>query len=119
VVNDVQKDEIAEQYRLLALDRRQRASLHTRADTWRAAAVMTCFLWPLGVMLGVAALVYMKGIGALIDHGPIPEAEKKLARGRLTVLVGTALGAFSALGAVVSMIRLALQVTSSQMGGTP
>ncbi|MGC4093104.1 MAG: hypothetical protein QM756_35490 [Polyangiaceae bacterium] len=97
----------------LALEQnRARAALHTRADGWRAAAVMTCFLPPVGILFGAAALLSSVGLGRAIDQGQTNVAEAKLSTSRLLVLVGTGIGAASILCSLVAMLVMWTQVSS-------
>jgi hypothetical protein len=97
-----------EEYQKLAEKQRARAILHTRADTWRTAAIMTCLVPPLGLPFGLVALLLLRGVGAAIDGDRADEAARKLALGRGLALVGTVLGALALLLSLAQMLDFAL-----------
>jgi hypothetical protein len=92
--------------------RQRRAVFHTRADTWRTAAVMTCLLPPVGLVFGAVALVAMRGISQKIDRGADADIQRALRLGRACVLAGTGLGAIVALVAVAQAVRFAMAISS-------
>ncbi len=92
----------------------RRAALHTRADAWRTAAVMTCLLPPIGLVFGAGALVVLRGIAAKIDRGTVADADRALRLGRSLVLAGTAMGALSALVAATRMIVFSIEIAAQR-----
>jgi hypothetical protein len=92
----------------------RRAALHTRADAWRTAAVMTCLLPPIGLVCGALALIALRSIAAKIDRGRETDAQRALRLGRGLVLAGTAFGALFALVAATRMILFSFRITSLQ-----
>jgi len=98
-------------YQDLAEQQRRRAVLHTRADAWRTAAVMTCLLAPFGPPFGVVALWLMRGIEVKIDCQPERQADAILRTARAIVIAGSSLGFTAALITAVTMANVALHLS--------
>ncbi len=89
---------------------RRRATLHTSGHAWRTAAVMTCFLTPFGFVIGLVAVIVMRGLGPSIDNGREAEAEQKLKLGRILVLGGATIATIALAISVVEVSQFLLSM---------
>jgi hypothetical protein len=112
-------DERMEEYRAQAERQRARAALHTRADAWRTAAVMTCLLPPVGLPFGVSALVALRGIAGKIESDRETDTQRALFWGRALVLAGSAIGALCLLLSCGAMVLLGLRFIAFFAGFMP